>query len=212
MGSHGVNRKRRMSRGATLVELLVAMSILSALLFGLSMIYFSCLRVYLRSAWKLPPYDEATMAVDELTRRMQDGMLIDSFGDDWLIVIVPQKDSNRDNVLVSDGENLSLAPGQRLAFYLSNDTGSMEATGNTLWMAVADPGTENFVPRKKIAENIHPELNPEDPMTGQTRPMFHYWPDEVRLWGVEMWITSTAEVHGEQLPQTAHSEVYLRNL
>ncbi len=194
------------------MELLVAMGILAGLLFTISMIYFSCLRVYLRTAWKLPPYDEATMATDELTRRLRDAMLVDSFGADSLVVVLPRKDANHDNVLAAVDGTLTLIAGRRLAFYLSDDSGSMTATGNNLWMAVKEEGSTTFVPKKKIAENIHPELNPVDTQTGQPKPMFRYWPDETRLWGVEMCITSTAQVHGESRTQTASSEVYLRNL
>jgi hypothetical protein len=34
----------------------------------------------------------------------------------------------------------------------------------------------------------------------------------VRLYGVEMWVTSVSELKGELKPQTAHIECYLRNL
>jgi hypothetical protein len=64
----------------------------------------------------------------------------------------------------------------------------------------------------KIADSIHEELNPTDPATGLPRTMFKYWPDLTRLWGIEMWMTSTATVHGRAKTQTAHSESYLRNL
>jgi len=212
MEDHGPRCKRRRSRGITLVELLISMSILSALLAGVSLIYFSCLKTYLRSAWKLPPYDEATMAVGEMTRRLREAMLIDSFGPAWLVVVVPRKDTNGDNVLASVDGTLSLVPGKRLAFYLSDDSGSLGSSGNDLWMAVKEEGSDFFVPKKRIAENIHPELNPVDPSTGQPRPMFRYWPDEVRLWGVEIWVTSTSRVYGQLRTQTTHSEVYLRNL
>jgi len=206
------NRKKSPRPGMTLIELLVAMTILAALMFGVSMIYFSCLKVYLRTAWKLPPYDEATMAVQEMTRQMRDAMLIDSFGADWLVVVIPRKDANHDNVLIDAGGSLSLTPGNQLAFYLSDDTGSLTASGNNLWLAVKAEGAESFTPKKKLAENIHPELNPTNPTTGQPYTMFRYWPDETRLWGVEMWITSTAQVYGQTRTQFAHSEVYLRNL
>ena len=196
----------------TLIELLVAMAILAGLMFTTSLIYFSCLKIYQASIWKLPPYDEATLAVREISRQIRGAMLIDSFSNDWLIVVQPQKDANRDNVLAESAGALSLVAGDKVAFYLSDDTGSLAGTGNTLWMAIQLGGAGEFVPRKKIAENIHPELNPDDPDTGAPRPMFRYWPDETRLWGVEMWITSTAQVHGEVRFQTEYSEVYLRNL
>jgi len=204
--------RKRSSRGLTLIELLISISILGGLMFSLSMIYFSCLKVYLRSAWKLPPYDEATMSVQEMSRHLKEAMLIESYGPQWLIVAIPRKDANGDNVLVSDGEHFSLVAGRRLAFYISDETGSFDAEGDCLWMAIQEEGAEGFTPRKLVGENIHPELNPTDPDTGLVRPMFTYWPDETRLWGVEMWVTSTSTVHGEQQTQTAHSETYLRNL
>jgi hypothetical protein len=42
--------------------------------------------------------------------------------------------------------------------------------------------------------------------------MFKYWPDDNHLWGVEVWMTSTSTVYGELRTQTAHSQIYLRNL
>jgi hypothetical protein len=69
-----------------------------------------------------------------------------------------------------------------------------------------------FTPKKKLADNVHPELNPTDPNTGQPKPMFTYYPDETRLYGVEMLITATSRVYGHEQTQTADTEVYLRNL
>jgi prepilin-type N-terminal cleavage/methylation domain-containing protein len=204
--------RRNRRRGVTLIELLLAISIFSVLMVAVSIIYFSCLNVYLRAAWKLPPYDEATMGVNEMTRRLRDGMLIDAFAADWLVVILPRKDANKDNVLISVDGQLSLVAGNKLKFYLSDSSGDLNTTGNYLWMAEAPEGTNNFTPKKKIAENIHPELNPTDPATGDPQPLFRYYPDETRLWGVEMVLTSTANVHGELRTQTADTEVYLRNL
>ena len=70
----------------------------------------------------------------------------------------------------------------------------------------------DFVPKVKIADSIHPELNPVDASTGLPHPIFTYWPDSTRLWGIEMWMTSTATVHNVTKTQTAHGESYLRNL
>ncbi len=198
--------------GFTLIELIVSMSVMSLLTFGLSMIYFSCLKTYQNSYWKMPPYDEATVATQEIAQKLQGAMLIDSFGTDWLIAVMPQLDANRDIVLDNDDGDLSMTAGNKLFFYLSDESGSMTTQGNMLWMAVKEAGAEEFVPKKQIAENVHPELNPIDPATGEVRPMFRYWPNADHLWGVEMWITSTTNVHGELRPQTAYSEVYLRNL
>jgi prepilin-type N-terminal cleavage/methylation domain-containing protein len=213
-------KSKNLHRGMTLVELLVCMAMLAGLMFGISMIYFSCLKVNQRAAWKLPPYDEATMAVEDMTRRLRESMLIDSFGDDWLIVVMPRKTSNHENMLTLIDGNLSLSAGDMYCFYLSDADGTLTfdlegnvtSTGNYLWLARKAYGETDFAPRKIIGESIHPELNPTDPDTGQPQPMFRYYPDEVRLWGVAMCITSVSVVHGESRPQTASSEVYLRNL
>jgi len=204
----------------TLVELLVCMAMLAAMVFAISMIYFSCLKVNQRSAWKLPPYDEATVAVEDMTRRLREAMLIDSFSANWLIVVMPRKTSNHENMLTLIDGNLSLTAGDMYCFYLSDADGTLTfdidgnvtSTGNYLWLARKPYGETSFTPRKIVGENIHPELNPEDEATGLPKPMFRYYPDEVRLWGVEMCVTSTSVVHGESRTQTAGSEVYLRNL
>jgi prepilin-type N-terminal cleavage/methylation domain-containing protein len=205
---------RNKSRGFTIIELIVSMSILAILLFGLSMIYFSSYRVYLRTAWKLPPFDAATLATESMTRELRGAMLIDSFGSNWLVAVMPRKDNNRDNIIYADpnGGSLSLVIGDEIRFYMSNSTGSLDADGNCLWMAVKPYGQSMFTPKKKLADNIHPELNPTDPNTGQPKPMFTYYPDETRLYGVEMLITATSRVYGHEQTQSADTEVYLRNL
>lgn len=198
-------------RGLTLPELMVAMGVMGVLAFGTSTIYFSVLKIHNQQIWRFPPYDEATAAVKRVTDELREAMLIEEHGADYIVFVLPLKDENHENVLTLGEDGYYLTPGERVAFYLSDETGQMDAEGNCLWKAVKAPGASEFVPRVKIADNIHPELNPTDPDTGQPRDMFKYWPDDVRLWGVEVWMTSTAEVHGETRVQTAHSEVYLRN-
>jgi len=205
----------RGKRGFTLPELLVAMSVMAGLAWAVSLIYFSVLGTYNANMWRLRPYDEATKAVERVAMEVRGAMLVDSetITPTSFSVVLPEKDASRDNVLTSDGHGgLALSQGDWLKFYLSDATGSLGATGHCLWMAVQARGTTGFVPKVKIAEDIHPELNPADPATGYPRPMFTYWPDVYHLWGVEMWITSTSTVHGQPQAQTAHSECFLRNL
>lgn len=202
----------RSRRAFTLPELLVVMGVMGILAYTISLIYFSVLKVHRDYAWSLPPYDNATRAVERLTTELRHAMLIDTYTSDSIVVIMPAKDSNRDNVLTLGPDGYVLSQGDRVAFYLSNQTGALGAEGNCLWKAVKGPSDAIFRPRVKIAEDIHPELNPTDPDTGSPRPIFKYWPDEIRLWGVEIWVTSTASVSGQTRTQTAHSESYLRNL
>lgn len=199
-------------RGTTLIELLVSMSILSILLFGVSLIYFSSLKAYARTAWKLPPYDEATLGVQDISRRLREAMLVAECADNYVVVVMPKKDDNGDNELLNVDGELRLVQGNQLRFYLSDSTGTIGHTGHDLWMAVQPYGTVGFTPKKKIAENIHPELNPDDPTIDQPQALFKYYPDETRLWGIEVMLTSVATVHGQSKTQTASSEVYLRNL
>jgi prepilin-type N-terminal cleavage/methylation domain-containing protein len=199
-------------RGQTLIELLVSMSILSVLLFGVSLIYFSSLKAYARTAWKLPPYDEATMGVQEVSRRLREAMLVADCGDNYVVVVMPKKDSNGDNILINVDGELRLVQGNQMRYYLSDSTGTIGHEGHDLWMALQPYGTVGFTPKKMIAENIHPDLNPTDPVTDQPQALFKYYPDETRLWGIEVMLTSIATVHGQSKTQTADSEVYLRNL
>ena len=203
---------RRGTGGFTLPELLVAMSVMGAMARTVSLIYFSVLGTYNKNMWRLRPYDEATKSVERVASEVREAMVIDTFGSQALIVIMPEKDAGRDNVLADTGSGLALSQGDWLAFYLSDETGAIDAQGHCLWKAVKPKGAMIFQPRIMIADDIHPELNPVDPSTGQPRAMFKYWPDEVRLYGVEMWITSTSTVKGELKSQTAHTECYLRNL
>jgi hypothetical protein len=190
---------------------MVAVGVMGILAYGTSMIYFSVLKIYNQQIWRIPPYDAATAAVKRVADEMRDAMLIVDHGHSYIVFVVPLKNADRDNVLTLGPDGYDLTQGDTVAFYLSDATGSLDAQGTCLWKAVQSPGEESFTPRVKIADNIHPELNPTDPDTGEPRAMFKYWPDDVRLWGVEVWMTSTAQVHGQTNTQTAHSESYLRN-
>jgi prepilin-type N-terminal cleavage/methylation domain-containing protein len=207
--------RERSKHGFTLPELLVAMSVMAGLAWAVSLVYFSVLGVYNANMWRLRPYDEATKAVERIAKEVRGAMLVDSgtITATSFSVVLPEKDASRDNVLVdAGGGQLALSQGDWVRFYLSDDSGALDAAGTCLWMAVRAKGTSDFVPKVKIAEDIHPELNPADPATGYPRPMFTYWPDVNHLWGVEMWITSTSTVRGQPQAQTAHSECFLRNL
>ncbi len=205
------HRRTSRRRGFTLPELMVAAGVMGILAYGTSMIYFSVLKIYNQQIWRLPPYDAATAAVKRVADEMRDAMLIEEHGENYIIFVTPLKDTNRENVLTLGADGYHLTQGDAVMFYLSDATGAVGVEGNCLWKAVKSPGDESFAPRIKIADNIHPELNPADPATEQPRAMFKYWPDDVRLWGVEVWMTSTAAVHGQTKTQTAHSESYLRN-
>lgn len=207
-----VRDHNRGRRGLSLMELMVALGVMGILAYATSTIYFSVLRIYNNQIWKLPPYDAATAAVQRLSQEIPGAMLVSSHSTGYMVVIMPQKDANRDNVLTLDAQGYHLVQGDSVAFYLSDSTGSLAATGNCLWKAVKPCGGTTYAPKVKIADNVHPELNPTDPNTGQPRAMFKFWPDDVRLWGVEVCVTSTAIVHGQARTRTARSEVYLRNL
>lgn len=204
--------QRDRKRGFTLPELLVAMAVMGALAWTISMIYFSVLSIYNRNMWKLRPYDEATKAVERITDEAREAMIIQTDTPGELRMVLPEKDANRDNVLVSTSLGLALSQGDVVVIYMSDQTGAYGAAGHCLWKGVQPKGTIELVPKVMIADDIHPELNPVNPATGQPRPLFKYWPDTRHLWGVEMWITSTALVRGHVQTQTAHGESYLRNL
>lgn len=198
--------------GITLLELMVAMGLMAIIAYASSMIYFSALRVHNDHIWRLKPYDEATAAVKRVSDELRDAMLIVAHSDEAIVVTVPAKDTNGDCVLTLGEDGYVLTEGESIAFYLSDETGALDAQGNSLWKAVRGEGESSFSPRIKVADDIYPELNPTDPDTGEPEPMFRCWPDDDQLWGVEVYMTSISVVRGEQRAQTAHSEVYLRNL
>ncbi len=209
LSPHRIMRRRS---GFTLAEVLLAGTLMAMIAYATSTIYFSTLNIYNETIWRLPPYDEATYAVNRMTDEMREAMLIESFGPSYIVAVLPQKGMSGDYTLTLGPSGYSLSLGDRVALYMSDATGALDTEGNCLWLGIQPQGETSFSRTRKLAENIHPELNPVDPATGLARPMFTYWPDEVRLWGVEMWVTSTALVHGQSMTQTAHSEVFLRNL
>ncbi len=200
-------------RGMTLIELMIAVSVMGAMFYSISMIYFSVLNIYNNQIWKLPPYDAATAAVQRVSKEIREAMQVESHGTDWVVVVLPERNASHDNILTLGGDGqYHLSMGDRVLYYLSDDSGSTDAVGNCLWKAVEAQGSNTFVPKVKIADSIHPELNPVDPSTGLPYAIFKYWPDSTRLWGIEMWMTSTATVHNSTKTQTAHAESFLRNL
>ncbi len=203
---------RRRKEGFTLPEVLLAAALMSMVAYASSTIYFSVLNIHQDTIWQVHPYDEATRAAQRVADDLREAMLIESHGPTYIVAVVPEQDAAGDYVLTPGEDGYSLMLGDRVVFYLSDETGSLEAQGSCLWRGVQPQGSTTFSRTIKLADNIHPELNPVDPETGQPRPMFRYWPDESRLWGVELWMTSTAEVHGQTMTQTAYTEVYFRNI
>ncbi len=186
--------------------------VMSVLAYSVSMIYFSVLGVYNNQAWKLPPYDAATAAMQRVAHDIREAMQVDTDGTSQLIVTLPLKDANHDDVLTLVNGQYVLSLGDQLAIYLSDSTGAMNTPGTCLWEAVEHPGSNTYTHLVKIADNIDPTLNPINPATGNPHIMFTYWPDTTHLWGVEMWMTSTAKVYNKTVMQTAHSESFFRNL
>ena len=205
-------RSQDKQSGFSLVETLFATAIVIGLLIVVSIIYFACLRTYLRNYWQLPPYDTATRSVDELTNTMRKAMLVEQSSANTIVVVLPKTNSQGENILELDGEDMHLVMGDQVMFYLSNESGTIGTSGHCLWKAVKPLGMTSFTPRRQIAEDIYPEHNPTDPSTCQPKSMFKYWPDDTRLWGIEITITAIASQQGQHSYQTAVGEIYLRNL
>jgi prepilin-type N-terminal cleavage/methylation domain-containing protein len=204
-------RSRRGRAGVTLPELMIVMVMFSIILAAIFVLYLQSLRTWQRTNAEATAEECAAWAVEQMSWDLRLAMRVDDAGTTRLVVTLPLQDSEHRNVITVVDGIPRLSNGDQIMFYLSNDTGSMDAQGDCLWKAVKPAGATYFTPRKKIAEGINPALNPVDPDTGQPTAMFVYWPDMLHSRGVQMTVTTVFKGGPHTYQRTETAEAYLRN-
>jgi prepilin-type N-terminal cleavage/methylation domain-containing protein len=197
--------------GLTLPELMVVMVTFSVVMGAVFALYLQSLRTWYRTNAETAAEERAAWAVDQMSWDLREALRVDDAFPTRITFTMPLQDSNHRNVITVVDGTPRLSNGNQIMFYLSNESGSVNGEGNYLWKAVKPVGGSQFVPRKKIAEGIHPENNPVDPDTGQPTAMFIYWPDVLHTKGVQMAVTATAKGGPHTYQRTEISEAYLRN-
>jgi hypothetical protein len=193
---------------AELMVVMVAFVVITAAIFGL---YLQCLRIWYRSDAEATAEQRAAWAVDQMSWDLRSALRVDEALPTRLTFTMPLQDANHDNVITIVDDVPRLSNGDMIMFYLSDESGSLTTEGNCLWKAVKPVGADSFQPRKKIAEDIYPELNPTDPGTGEPLPMFVYWPDALHTKGVQMAVTAQVKGGPHTYQRTEIAEAYLRN-
>ncbi len=140
--------------GATLIELLIAMSVLTLVLGAVLALQLQGLRIYQDVAASDWASFGAAMAVGHLEEDIQQCFRVTGRHTDKIVVAMP--------LLAWDEESQESVPVEPLTaadclcYYLSDTSGSPSAEGTCLWRAVRLRGQSDFVPDPRaLADNVH---------------------------------------------------------
>ncbi|HIE50686.1 MAG TPA: hypothetical protein EYP85_02915 [Armatimonadetes bacterium] len=150
--------RNRKGRGVTLVELLVALGLVALVLASVVSIYAFSLRTFQVVRAESVATDEAHFAAMYLRRRLINALEITTAESQRLAFVVPVKDPDT-GLFVTP-----LTAGDEYTVYLSDETGSLAASGPVLWMAV------NGIPYRRLAQGVQSltfaySPSPENPLT-----------------------------------------------
>lgn len=125
------------TRGISLVELLLAAVITAVILVPILGIFGSVGRQWSGHVSKSEAVQQANLAADVITNETKDAMAFSAAGDGPTrpnVFTMPQTDSSG-NIVTSlvNGVLTLFQPGTKVRYYLSDNTGSITATGTVLW-------------------------------------------------------------------------------
>jgi Tfp pilus assembly protein PilW len=190
-------KMRRQARGGlTLVEAMIAVGILLLITAGCGSLYIMSLKMYQQGVSLTMAHERAQVAMQLMRATVREAMNVDYPGPNAVIVTVPAKDANGNNLI--DTATKSLVPGEQVAFYYADDSGFPQADGVTLWRAFRPAGTTEWQRIECLAERVE-SLD------------FEYAPSIEMLELVKMTLT----VQGKEGPnvhsQTLVEQVLIRN-
>ncbi len=130
-------------RGATLIELLIAMSILTLILGAVLVLQLQGTRMYQDVAARDWATFEAATAVERLEEEIAGSFRVVGRYPDRVTISMPLM--VRDSESGMDVPAQPLACGDAIRYYLSDASGQLSAGGKYLWRAVRQAGTATFI-------------------------------------------------------------------
>lgn len=122
---------RRVRRGITTIEVIVGMVIGGLVLGTAAQLTRSAIRSWHNSQARVKGRDYLEFATERMAVDIREGLSVDvaQSGLDYFTVVMPL-------VEVADEYVIPLADGDRITYYLSDESGAFAATGNILWRQV----------------------------------------------------------------------------
>jgi prepilin-type N-terminal cleavage/methylation domain-containing protein len=111
-------------RGQTLLEVLVAMTVLTILSIGTSLLYVQSLRMYQRGGREATSRDKASLALEHILPELRDAFNVEYPGPSSIVLTEVAKDANGDYVV--DTTARSLVSGNEVILYRSDAQGTIE--------------------------------------------------------------------------------------
>jgi Tfp pilus assembly protein PilW len=190
------NSRRHTRGGVTLVEAMIAVSIMLLITGACGSLYIMCLKMYQQGVSLTMAHERAQVAMQLMRSSIREAMNVDYPGPNAVIVTVPAKDANGHNMI--DPATGSLVAGEQVSFYYASDSGMPLANGTTLWRATRPAGTETWQRIECLAENVD-SLN------------FEYSPSLDMLELVKLELTVRAKEGPNEHIQTLVEQVLIRN-
>jgi len=153
------------TRGVTLPEVLIAMVIMVLIAGVVSSLYFASLQVWRRCSSQVQAEPPAHMAIARLTKELKNAYQVTSLGPTYITFLLPRTDGSGANIL-------PLQAAREVSYYLSDDTGRRDRTGNSMWRKETDVDAGR-VKQQLIASNVQ-QLDFDYETTGQNRVLAIY--------------------------------------
>ena len=211
-------RPRKENRGFTLPEVLTAALVISLVIGSVVQIYGSSLRAWYRGTTENISEQKASWVIQRMAPDLREGISVTPgttpFDSSYVAVRLPDKvfDSARstykNHIEVNAMGQPYLVPGNYAVFYRGDNGGNLDVQGTHIWRRLVSP-TGQVLKQYSIADNIID--NPIDPVTGNPKASFRYWPDMYRLKSVEITVTVLERAASKRSSATANGELTLRN-
>jgi prepilin-type N-terminal cleavage/methylation domain-containing protein len=141
-----MNKYLSRKKGFTLVETMIAVTVMSMVMGVVSAIYFSSLQVWRRCSSQAQADPPAHLAISRLAKELKNAYVVDEHQEHSITFTLPLTGEDGINVL-------PLQAGKRISYYVSDTTGVVGNTGTILWRKETNMvnGQQKL---QRIADNI----------------------------------------------------------
>lgn len=211
-------RVRSQRRGFTLPEVLTSAVVISLIIGTVVQICGSSLRVWYRGTTENMSAQKAAWVIQRMAPDLREGICVTPgtapFDSSFVAIRLPDKIFDSANSTYANHIEVNglgepfLVPGNYAVFYRGDGDGNLDVQGTHIWRRLVSP-TGTVLKQYSVADNVID--NPIDPVTGNPKASFHYWPDLYRLKSVEVTVTVQERQASKRSSATANGELTLRN-
>jgi hypothetical protein len=119
---------------------------------GVTGLYTSSLKMYMRGQREATSRDKASLALERMMPEIQEAYNVDYPGPSLIVIILPQRGS--DGRYTLDPSTKALVSGKRVAFYQADQTGVIGTTGRYIWRAEQPSSSSTWTSKNVIMDDV----------------------------------------------------------